>query len=242
MAVEEAVLRSRRDDLCLNTLRIWRNDRCVIAGCHSNVRDEVNLEACKRMGIKIVRRTSGGGAVYHDLGNVNYSVILKPESMSSVFDVPGIYKMFSDVVVKGLKKLTVKAEFHPPNLILLNGKKISGLAQHRFYDTILFHGTLLLNSGIDAISMALQNPKHEVTNISTELSGTLSLEDVAEALAGAFQDLFDLEFDRGELDGFEVVSTKKLHDIKYGKDNWNLYVVRPFMEMASEIEAVAKVQ
>ena len=222
LAIEEAILRCRKDDRCQDTLRIWQNDKSVILGCHTDIRDEVNLQACRRLGIKILRRTSGGGAVYQDLGNINYSVIIKEVPMSSAYDVPAVYKVFSEVVLTGLRILNIQAVFNPPNLILLNGKKISGLAQHRFYDTILFHGTLLVNLDLNTLSKTLLNPKHLVTNISSELSVNLTIEKIAEALATAFQESLKIQFVYDNLSPSEEILSNELLRAKYSRDHWNL--------------------
>lgn len=79
-------------------LRVWRNDASVVLGCNSIVRDEVDLQARRRMGINVLRRTSGGGAVYHDLGNLNYSIILKETHTDREPDIHDVYERFAKAV------------------------------------------------------------------------------------------------------------------------------------------------
>ena len=222
LGVEEAIVRSRRDELCPDTLRIWRNDRSVIVGCNSNVQDEVNMQVCKRFGIRVLRRTSGGGAVYHDLGNVNYSVIMKEKHVNPNHDTLDVYGEFARGILKALALLNVKAEFQRPNLILLNGKKISGMAQHRFYDVILFHGTLLVDSDLKLLSSTLLNPKHEVTNISREGHGCPSNEAIEEAITAGFRTTLQIWFDAGTLTPYESRLAEELVAMKYGTEKWNL--------------------
>jgi len=124
LATEEAIVRCRTKDVCPDTLRVWRNDASVVLGCNSIVGNEVDLQACRRMGVNVLRRTSGGGAVYHDLGNLNYSIILKETHTDREPDIQDVYERFAKAVTSGLKRLDVKTEFCKPNSILLNGRKI----------------------------------------------------------------------------------------------------------------------
>jgi lipoate-protein ligase A len=222
LGVEEAIVRSRRDELCPDTLRIWRNDKSVILGCNSNAQDEVNLQVCKRIGIRVLRRTSGGGAVYHDLGNINYSVIMKEKHVNPNHDILDVYGEYAKAILNGLALLNVKAEFQHPNSILLNGKKISGMAQHRFYNVILFHGTLLVNSDLELLSSALLNPKHEVTTISREGLCCPSSEAIEEAIIAGFRTALQIQFDIGTLTPYESRLAEELVAMKYGKEKWNL--------------------
>jgi len=231
LAVEEAIVRSRKDGFCPDTLRIWRNDRAVILGCNNNVLEEVDFAACKRMGARILRRTSGGGAVYHDLGNINYSVIMKEKHVNPNHDILDVYGEYAKAILNGLAFLNVKAEFQHPNSILLNGKKISGMAQHRFYNVILFHGTLLVNSDLELLSSALLNPKHEVTTISREGLGCPSSEAIEEAIIAGFRTTFQIQFDIGTLTPYESRLAEELVAMKYGTEKWNF---DPDVELTSE--------
>jgi len=222
LAVEEAILRHRKDGLGQDTLRVWRNDRSVIVGCHTDTNEEVDLETCRKMGMNVLRRTSGGGAVYQDLGNINYSIIAKDGSLGLAHDILAVYRTFSDTVLRALNSLNIQADFCPPNIILLNGKKISGLAQHRFYDTILFHGTLLVNTNLQTLSRVLLRPKHKVTNISIELSSYPDVRDVSNALATGFHESFGIQFVQGRLESSEIALAEELRQVKYSTDRWNL--------------------
>jgi len=227
LALEEAMVRSRREGRCPNTLRLWRNVDSVILGCHTRVHDEVNLNACVEMGVKVIRRISGGGAVYHDLGNLNYSVIVKEGFGDVKGDVVEVYEVFSKAILTGLEKLNVKAMFHPPNLILAGGKKVSGMAQHRFYDVILLHGTLLICSNLNAISKLLLNPKHQTANISDIVGKPINMRRVVAALVEGFEDSFNVRLNRGTVIPYEETVAQKLIKLKYGSPRWNLQEEKP---------------
>ncbi|MEM2901945.1 MAG: lipoate--protein ligase family protein [Candidatus Bathyarchaeia archaeon] len=222
LALEESMVRSRREELCPDTLRLWRNTNSVILGCHTRLQEEVNLNACVEMGLKIVRRMSGGGAVYHDLGNLNYTVIEKGNLSDVYEDVVEAYMAFSKAILLGLERLNVKAEFHPPNLILTDGKKVSGMAQHRFYDVTLLHGTLLVDSNLDAISKALLNPRHQVANITDQAGRRLNMRQVVRALIEGFENAFNVRLNPGRLSPHEVALAQSLVKLKYGLPRWNL--------------------
>jgi lipoate-protein ligase A len=162
MAREEAILRTRQQGFGKDTLRIWRNSNSVVVGCFSDPRSEVNLDLCWKKGIKVVRRTSGGGAVYHDLGNLNFSATYDVSTPQIPSDILKIYKTFSTSVMAGLSKLGVTSEFRPPNSILSHGKKVSGLAIHKLPNVCLIHGTLLVNTDLQTLHQVLRNTKDEV--------------------------------------------------------------------------------
>jgi len=222
LAVEEAIMRARREDLCPDTLRLWRNDRSVIVGCHSDVKAEVDLDACRRMKVEVLRRTSGGSAVYHDLGNINYSFVVRERALGARCEVLDVYRHFSEPILQGLRLLGVETEFRSPNALFLNEKKISGMAQHRFYDVILFHGTLLVDSDLAMLSTLLLNPKHEVTNISLELRESLPVEKVANAIRAGVREFFHTKVEDGELAPSEKILAEELLERKYCSCRWNI--------------------
>lgn len=149
LAFEEYVLTHRREG---SYLILWQNHNAVIVGRNQNAAEEINQDFVDTHNIRVVRRNTGGGTVYHDLGNLNYSFITDagdPETRSaSIFTVP---------VVRALRGLGLDAEASGRNDILVSGHKVSGTAQRLLKGRILHHGTLLFDSNPDMISGAL-NP------------------------------------------------------------------------------------
>ena len=128
---------------------LWRNEPSVILGRFGNVEEEVNLDFANANNIKIVKRNSGGGAVYHDLGNINYSFILKDCKKFTL-------KYFSDIIIKILYSIGIDADLtFNHNDIKANNFKISGAAQYHHEGVILHHGTLLFNSDLSVIPKVL---------------------------------------------------------------------------------------
>lgn len=132
-------------------LLLWQNDNTVVIGQNQIAEAEVNLQFAKEHDIKIVRRTTGGGAVYHDRGNLNYSFITDVDEMEEM-----TMERFAQPVVEALQKLGLDAEVSGRNDILVNGYKVSGTAQRIYKNRILFHGTLLFEANEEMVAGALQ--------------------------------------------------------------------------------------
>jgi len=222
LAIEEAVLRARRDDACQDTLWIWRNEKSVVVGCSSKIESEVNLDECKRFGVEVVRRISGGGAVYNDLGNLNFSAIIKATSCSVPQDTVQVYELLAEPVVGALEDLGLVPEYQQPNSILLDGKKVSGMAQHWMYDAILLHGTLLVNADLWLLKQVLRELKSDVVNLSLETKNPIDATEVRKVLYDAFQRFFDTEFKEEGLTASEATIAKNLFDLKYSRRKWNI--------------------
>lgn len=129
---------------------LWRNKSAVIVGKFQNTYAEVNAGYVKEHGISVVRRLSGGGAVYHDMGNLNYTCIGKARGEGL-----GDIGYYSRAVVEVLAELGIKAELSGRNDISVAGKKISGCAQYALNGRIMHHGTLLFDSDLDVLEAAL---------------------------------------------------------------------------------------
>lgn len=148
LAFEEYVLLNRRDG---DVLILWQNDNSVIIGRNQNTAAEINAPFVEEHGIRVVRRTTGGGAVYHDLGNLNYSFISDYESLEA-----SSLERFTRPIVAALGSLGVRAEASGRNDILAEGCKVSGTARRIADGRILYHGTLLFDSNPDMVAGALR--------------------------------------------------------------------------------------
>jgi lipoate-protein ligase A len=181
LALEEYILRHAQteEDLVL----FYINAPSIIIGRHQNTLEEINRDYVEQHAIHVVRRLSGGGAVYHDLGNLNFSFITAahPENFRN-------FKKFTDPVIRGLEKLGVPAELSGRNDILVDGRKISGNAQYISKGRMVSHGTLLFSSDLSHVSEALhvqagkitskgiKSVRSRVANISEFLSSPMPIE------------------------------------------------------------------
>ena len=168
---------------------LWQNEPTVVIGKNQNAFVEINREYTDKNGIHIARRITGGGAVYHDLGNLNYTFISKRSEKGSID-----FEYFTRPIISALKSLSVYAVLSGRNDILVDGKKISGNAQYSTEDRTLHHGTLLFDSDLGVLSDALcvdeakmkskaiKSARSRVTNIKPLLSENITLERFIETI------------------------------------------------------------
>ncbi|MEM3552690.1 MAG: biotin/lipoate A/B protein ligase family protein [Candidatus Bathyarchaeia archaeon] len=215
LAMEEALLRVRLEKSKSNVLWFWVNTPSIILGCFSTF-DELNLAKCKELKIPVLRRISGGGAVYHDLGNLNYTVIANSGKNGLPTDVLEVYKLISKCLIDGLNCLNVPLNFLPPNSLLLNKNKVGGMAQHLLYNITLIHGTLLVNANLNLMKELIKL-KFPVANLSEAKS--LSIEEVEEMLVNGFKKGLNASFNVSFFTKEELKLAKKLFEIKYSKNS-----------------------
>ena len=216
LAAEEYLLTQRREPF----FRLWRNADSVIIGRHQNAYAEIDLDFVERNHIPVVRRMTGGGAVFHDLGNVNYSF----------FDLKE--RRFTDVVLEALAALGVAATASGRNdLVLPDGRKFSGTAICRHKGRVLEHGTLLFDASFDRLSAALkprpekfmgkavQSVRSRVVNLSSQLPAPLSVEAFMDFLAQHIgEELGCTPYAFTEEDRTAIA---QLRDARFGAREWN---------------------
>lgn len=225
LAIEEFALKHL--DINETYLLFYINEPSIIIGKNQNTVEEINSDYVRDEGIHVVRRLSGGGAVYHDLGNLNFSFITKDDG-NSFHD----FKKFTDPVVKALKKLGVNAELSGRNDILADGKKISGNAQFSTKGRMFSHGTLLFDSEIENVVSALnvrmdkieskgiKSIRSRVTNIREHLDEDMTMEEFKQTLlAYLFEELDSVpKYELTEKDWEEI---RKISRERYANWDWN---------------------
>lgn len=155
LAIEEYALKNL--DINEDYLLFYINEPSIIIGKNQNTIEEINTEYVEAQNLHVVRRLSGGGAVYHDLGNLNFSFITKDDGQSF-----HNFQKFTEPVIKALKKLGVNAELSGRNDIEAEGRKISGNAQFSTKGRMFSHGTLLFDSEIENVVSALKVRKDKI--------------------------------------------------------------------------------
>ena len=221
LAFEEYIQTYRREG---DYLILWQNRNAVIIGRNQNAEAEINREFVAENNINVIRRNTGGGAVYHDLGNLNYSFITDsgaPESRSA--------QPFTSPVVEALKALGLDAAASGRNDILVSGHKVSGTAQHLMKGRLLHHGTLLFDSNLSTVAGAL-NPdptkfqsksvksvRSRVGNIRSFLQQDMTLLQFWRYLKTALADTLI----PGELTPQELEGILALKQEKYDTWQWN---------------------
>jgi len=226
MAIDEALLISGKP-----TLRLYRwKPSAISIGYFQSMEEEVNLEECTRQGIDVVRRITGGGAVYHDeRGEITYSLVC-PQQMVPV-RILDSYRLICTSLAGGLGVLGIEAHHAGINDIVVNGKKISGSAQTRRYGNVLQHGTILISVDVKKMFSLLKvgpekisdkgiaSAEERVTSIEREV-GSVDERELMEALLKGFQDVMGLSFHEGALDTKEREMAEEVRK-KYVSREWN---------------------
>lgn len=146
-ALEEYVMTQMEEEAFI----LWRNEPSILIGRNQNTLSEIHADFVKEKGISVVRRLSGGGTVFCDLGNINFTFITQKTEESNGFE------KFASPVISALKALNIPAEFTGRNDIVIEGKKFSGNAQYHFQNKLLHHGTLLYSGNLAALAGALKS-------------------------------------------------------------------------------------
>ena len=209
------------DEWCLENLDVsepvfylWRNRPSVIIGLNQDAEQEVNLKYLREHGILLARRVTGGGAVYHDLQNMNYTIIGKNVDPSPF--------------VSALRSLGLKAEQSGRNDIFVDGKKVSGYAKRVWKDRTIVHGTMMYDVDIDTLTQVLATPESKlvrkgiasvrsrVTNLKDYLPQFASLDELQDALLRIMAG----DSGRIELSPSDLAEIQHLSDSKFSTDEW----------------------
>ncbi|AKO91264.1 lipoate--protein ligase [Priestia filamentosa] len=225
LAIEEYILKHL--DIEETYLLFYINEPSIIIGKNQNTIEEINTKYVEEQGLHVVRRLSGGGAVYHDLGNLNFSFITKDDGESF-----HNFKKFTEPVIQALEKLGVDAELSGRNDIIAQGRKISGNAQFSTKGRMFSHGTLLLDSEIENVVSALKVKKDKieskgiksirsrVANISEFLEQKLTTEEFKQLILNY---IFDGEenIQRYELTEEDWKKINEISKERYQNWDWN---------------------
>jgi len=224
LALEEYFLKNFKGE---EYFILWQNESAIIIGRNQNTIEEINKDYVEANNIKVVRRLSGGGAVYHDLGNLNFTFIVGANE-SNVNN----FKKFTDSIVDSLDKIGVKAEFTGRNDITIEGKKFSGNSQYYFKDRLLHHGTILFNSDLSVVQSALQvkaekieskgikSVRSRVTNVYPYLIEKVSVKEFKEILLHSIFEYKNVPYKEYVLNQNDIDKIQAIADEKYSTWDW----------------------
>jgi lipoate-protein ligase A len=228
LALEEALARSRSSSSPL-TIRIWANPRAVVLGRFQEVSSEVDVAFCRRNEIQVGRRFTGGGAVFHDEGNLNLTIVTSRQRRLTLSQ---LFQENCTVILSLLKGLGLEGNFIPPNSIEVFGRKVSGAAAALGRDFAFWHASLLVSTDEQMLNEALKprrviidsqfirSRRRPIITLTRALGKQLGVERVKESLMSACRKLF--EFEVVGLSEEEGRVMKSLHDSKYSSNEWNL--------------------
>ena len=225
LALEEYVLTafSKDEDYVL----LWQNSPSIIVGAGQNTVEEINLEFVRQNKIHVIRRLSGGGAVYHDFGNLNFTFIVN-RGRYRAFD----FKVFTRPVIQAMHKIGVSSVFDSRNDLSINGRKFSGNAQYVKKNRLLHHGTLLVNSKLENLESALRisaakinskgikSVRSRVTNISDYLDEPLPVAQFRDRLLSCLVD-DNQSMQKYHLTPYDVFMVSRIMRDRYLRWDWN---------------------
>jgi lipoate-protein ligase A len=240
MAIDEAIMKARIQHRVPNTLRfyMWKPS-AVSIGRFQTLADQVHVENCRKHGVDMVRRITGGGAVYHDSeGEITYSIITKTTDLGcNELDMLSAYQRICSGLNEAVKILGAKADYHPPDPkrcpnLTISGKKISGNAQSSKKGILLQHGTFLLDIDHETMFTFLRVPwaktlndvlkvsKRKLTSAKQELNSNFSIDEAYQALAKGFEKALDVQFVEEELTEYEQKLAEKLRKERFVTEDW----------------------
>ncbi|HZJ78195.1 MAG TPA: lipoate--protein ligase [Clostridia bacterium] len=222
LACEEYFLQHRQEEFML----LWRNEPSIIIGRNQNAYSEIDMDFTSENSIPIIRRLTGGGTVFHDLGNLNFTFIKNGQDGFADF------VLFLEPITGYLRSLGLNAQFSGRNDILLNDMKISGNAQVNYKGRVMVHGTLLFSIAMERLARALKPNKlklrakgiksvrSRVTNISEHLKRPMSIEEFIDGLYKYLSSFDKCEI--SQLTEKDVEEIERIADEKYRQWEWNI--------------------
>ncbi len=233
MAIDKAILVLNSKGRVPPTVRFYGwSPPAISIGYFQSLVDEVDIQACEQLGVDYVRRITGGGAVFHEK-ELTYSIVIPEAHPEIPKNIIESYGRICGAVMKGLDLLGIDSEYAPINDIVTGGRKISGNAQTRKFETVLQHGTVLLDVDVDTMFSLLKVPnekikdkliadiKQRVTSVHHCLGKDIRFQDVARAMKTGFEKEFHIKLIEGTLSKEEQTLAAEFEKESFSTKAWN---------------------
>lgn len=231
MATDEAIFQEVAKGNSPPTLRFYRNEKAVILGCFQLAEEEIDIRYAIQNGIEIAKRFTGGGAIYQDMGGLNYSIITK-----DLFDIGmSMQKLFAAMMrgaLRSIKKLGLDAISDGLNGVIINDKKVLESAASIRSSALLFHATVLVDTDMKTFASVLKFPgvksKDKSTNAIQERIANVydlsrkGIDDVRRHILDSYAEELGFEYEKGKLTEKETALANRLYKDKYRISEWNL--------------------
>lgn len=248
LSIEESLARVNADSAeKTNTLRLWQSNRSVVIGRFQCVHKEVDLDYCQKKGIRIARRFTGGGAVYHGRGNLNFTICADQRKPYVPRSLKKLYQGFVGSIANGLQEIGIPTAYDEKRSCLRIGeKKVTGTAGWIKQGVSFLHGTLLIDANLKTLERSLDAPAGQtrylrdrtrirckrskrdiVTNISAEVKSRPSDVKIRAAIVESIAAFTGERVESGNLTQMEVNTAQVLYQSRYSLDEWNLGIPAP---------------
>lgn len=228
VAADEAILSARLRNLVPNTLHFYiRNCPCISIGYNMPIKESVNMDEVGKRNVRLVRRFSGGSAVYTDSGQLIFALIIDDDFLPS--DIVESYQKISSAVIRGLSMLGVNAEFKPVNDITVDGLKLSGSAQLRRGGIVLHHGTIMVDTDLDCLAAVIKPTRRKrsdplifrrVTCLREVLGSVPQVQEIKSAITKAISEIFEITMHPHCMTPNEEREIERLIEEKYNAPEW----------------------
>ncbi len=230
-ALDEAILEAHIAGAVPNTLHYYRRAVPTISvGYFQRVGESLDLSECRRRGISIVRRKSGGSSIYTDAGQLIYGLVVGKSDLPE--DRAKSFEFVCSAIARAISSFGVDAKFRPMNDVEVGGRKLSGNAQLRRKKSVLQHGTVVVDTDVGAMDAVLRldrsknpsvaSPSNRITTLASLLGSVPDMELVKSRLTSELCGAFGVEFEKGSLGAMEHETVRRLVAERYSRDEWNL--------------------
>ena len=237
LAFEEAFVRIASIENSSPTLRIWRNKNAVVIGYFQKAEEEIEFDVAKEHDVAITRRFTGGGAVYHDLGNINYAIAIKSGEKGER-NLEYVFSFLIKGIIEGIKRLEPDVRLENINDVVIGNYKVSGTAASMRWGVYFLHGSLLVNTNLELLYNILRVPKiklldkgikdikYRVKNLKDILGKDIEYSKVINLIKEGYSKILGLDSYYDIPSRIELEVAKSLYDLKYTREDWNMGIIK----------------